>query len=278
MHSLTQKMGSKLSGENKKRLKSACSTALTALDATLKIVKSNVIIAIPGLHPGLSGLIILVEVAQVSNSGILTGQSELIFVQKMIDDADGVQRLATQTLRLLAVVRQLKESNILLSPPSLSRMESLSKWVSMGSNMTILIYFSSWTVAAKDIERLANRGRIERALHYSDNYRTIADCIQDITSSVEAFIVRALTLFLLYFCSTIDENFLTTVRSLNCYWVHRTCKHASQYSGKGTILTNNNGCRTLRLQATIWKPWRLQTLVETSMPDMAHGIKLVETW
>jgi hypothetical protein len=71
IHSIKAKLASKLetSAEDKERLKRACSTAVSALETTLKIIKEAAGDAgPPGLQTGIGGLLFVLDVIKVKPS------------------------------------------------------------------------------------------------------------------------------------------------------------------------------------------------------------------
>jgi hypothetical protein len=71
IHSVKAKLASKLetNADDKERLKHACSTAISALETTLKIIKEAAGDAgPPGLQTGISGLLFVLDVIKVKHS------------------------------------------------------------------------------------------------------------------------------------------------------------------------------------------------------------------
>src|ERR1700674_76426 len=111
INSIKAKIVSKLptSNDEKARMKRACSTAISALETTLKIVKEAAGHAgPPGLQTGISGLLFVIGVIKVSRH-YLSSMPMLTTMQKSFQNAEDVEKLAQRIEGLTTVLQKSKD-------------------------------------------------------------------------------------------------------------------------------------------------------------------------
>ena len=106
-------------------MKRACSTAISALETTLKIVKEAAGHAgPPGLQTGISGLLFVIGVIKVSLHS-LSSMRMLTTMQKSFQNAEDVEKLAQRIEGLTTVLQKSKDGGT-LSEAIIDRIDTLS--------------------------------------------------------------------------------------------------------------------------------------------------------
>jgi hypothetical protein len=127
IHSIKAKIASKLptSNDDKARMKRACSTAVSALEPTLKIVKEVAGHAgPPGLQTGISGLLFVIGIIKVSRLNLSLVRM-LTTMQKSFQNAEDVEKLAQRIEGLTTVLQKSKDGGT-LSEAIIDRIDTLS--------------------------------------------------------------------------------------------------------------------------------------------------------
>ncbi|TDL14002.1 hypothetical protein BD410DRAFT_903164 [Rickenella mellea] len=158
VHSVKSKFASKLPTSSNEQIKSACSTAVTALQTTLRIAKDAAgSVGVPGLQAGISGLLFVMDV-----------------VKKTSQNAKDVEELAKHIDSLNKILRTAGDGRS-LSLPVIARIEKFS---------------ATCTAATEEVRKIAAGSLLKRTINYDHDSQAIDDQIQTITRSIQSFTVE----------------------------------------------------------------------------------------
>ncbi|KIM86499.1 hypothetical protein PILCRDRAFT_816442, partial [Piloderma croceum F 1598] len=161
LKSAKSKLVYKPKSDDKERLKLAFSNAIGGLQTCIRIIKGiadGVGLGPPGLQPGLSALLFVLE-----------------SIQKTSQNAADIEQLAMR-IQTMSSTLQRSQSQGKLSPSIINRIDRLSE---------------SWNDDVKQLHKLASRNIMKRLIHHSDDAKAISDHIQAITWSIQNLTVES---------------------------------------------------------------------------------------
>ncbi|TDL16640.1 hypothetical protein BD410DRAFT_615445 [Rickenella mellea] len=158
VRSVKSKIASKLPTSSNEQLKTACSTAVKALQTTLSIAKDAAgSSGVPGLQAGISGLLFVMDV-----------------VKKTCQNTKDVEELAKHIESMNNILLTAKDGGR-LSSAIVARIDKFSKICS---------------TTTEEVRKIASGSLMKRAINYDNDSQAIGDQIRTMTWLIQSFTVE----------------------------------------------------------------------------------------